>query len=214
MVAVIIIENNSCLAGLHTALRVAHQLLRVSPSQAHPPWPPGLKAHCALTALCWGPVPVCLPLPATRWQDKPSMRKGCYNLVPGGLLQGLRLGTRLQETVLWCTLQNPSVPVSLSQSPFMVISTSMCLATSLSLAPWEEGPFLHNLGLRKGKEEPGYYPKAPTLAPPMGDGSPRAKGEASKEGRPRPWPRSTECSSPSPLRAVQTRAWAPCSWHL
>lgn len=139
------------------------------------------------------------------------MRKGCSNLVPGRLLQGLPLGTKLQETVLWCTLQSPSVPVSLFQSPSMAISTSMCLATSLSLAPCEEGPFLHNLGIRKGKEEPGYYPKAPTLAWPMGDRRPRAKGEASMEGRPRPWPRSTERSSPSPLWAVRTWAWAPCA---
>lgn len=100
------------------------------------------------------------------------------------------MGTRLQETVLWCTLQSPSVSVSLSQSPSIVMSTSMCLATSLSLAPWEEGPSLHNLGLRKGKEEPGYYPKTPLLARPMGDGSPQAKGEASMERR--PWPLAQE----------------------
>lgn len=87
------------------------------------------------------------------------MRKGCSNLVPGRLLQGLPLGTKLQETVLWCTLQSPSVPVSLSQSPSMAISTSMCLATSLSLAPCEEGPFLHNLGIRKEKKSQGIIQK-------------------------------------------------------
>lgn len=124
-----------------------------------------MQVLLTLTALCWGLVPAQVPLPTTRWQDEPSIRKVGGSLDPHGFLQGLSSRTMLQETVTWCILQPWGSSLLGSLGPLHGHFTKHVLDTvsapgTVGLSAFS-GPAL---GLRKGKGEPGYYPKAPALA--------------------------------------------------